>query len=170
MMYLDPTVFKGILAVDKDGGMGKDNDLPWHFPEDLKQFKRKTFNSPMIMGRKTFESFEKPLPGRLHMVLTRDKSYTYDHPDVKVFYDIRSLLAFANGFGGDIWVIGGPEIFRLFHDYIQEYHITFIEDIFVCDVFLHLSEQDLLEEFQIVGRTSLRQGDINYHFTQYVRR
>ena len=168
-MHLDPTVFKGIVALDMEGGMGKDNKLPWHLPEDLKQFKAKTFHQPMVMGRKTFESFEKPLPGRLHLVLTRDRDYHYPHPDVKIFHDPRALLSFANGFGGTVWFIGGANIFSLFHDFIDEYHITEIQSTYDTDVKFPISKQDLLADYRLKHSKHGEHEGIHFHINTYVR-
>ncbi|HZG70397.1 MAG TPA: dihydrofolate reductase, partial [Chondromyces sp.] len=65
-----------IWAMDKNGVIGKENALPWRLPEDLKFFKRTTMGHPIVMGRKTYESIGKPLPGRENVILTRDSSYT----------------------------------------------------------------------------------------------
>ncbi len=64
-----------IVAVADNGVIGRDNALPWHLPEDLKRFKRITMGKPIVMGRKTFESIGKPLPGRLNIVMTRGTDY-----------------------------------------------------------------------------------------------
>ena len=67
-----------IVAVADSGVIGRDNTLPWHLPEDLKRFKRLTMGKPILMGRKTFESIGKPLPGRENIVVTRDPNYRRD--------------------------------------------------------------------------------------------
>ena len=67
-----------IVAVADSGVIGRDNGLPWHLPEDLKRFKRLTMGKPMVMGRRTFESIGKPLPGRQNIVVTRDTNYRRD--------------------------------------------------------------------------------------------
>jgi dihydrofolate reductase len=67
-----------IVAVDEINGIGKNNQLPWHLPADLQHFKKITTGFPIIMGRKTFESFPKPLPNRNHVIITRQKDYNYE--------------------------------------------------------------------------------------------
>jgi len=90
--------------------IGVDGQLPWHLPADLRRFKAQTMGKPMIMGRKTFESFPSPLPGRRHIVLTRDGSW--HRAGAEVATSIEDALALAGE--GDVAVIGGAEIFVLF--------------------------------------------------------
>ncbi len=90
--------------------IGVDGRLPWHLPADLKRFKAQTMGKPMIMGRKTFESFPSPLPGRRHIVLTRDAAWRRDGAEVATSVDAALALAGE----GDVAVIGGAEIFALF--------------------------------------------------------
>jgi len=98
-----------IVAVADNGVIGRDNALPWHLPEDLKRFKRLTMGKPIIMGRKTFESIGKPLPGRQNIVVTRDTNYRRD--GVTVVHDADAALR-AAGAVPEIMVIGGAELFR----------------------------------------------------------
>jgi dihydrofolate reductase len=100
-----------IVAVADSGVIGRDNALPWHLPEDLKRFKRMTMGKPIVMGRKTFESIGKPLPGRQNIVLTRESNYRRD--GVTVVHDADAALAAAGG-AAEIMVIGGADLFRLF--------------------------------------------------------
>ena len=95
------------LARADNGVIGRDGQLPWRLPADLKRFKALTMGKPMIMGRKTFESFPSPLPGRRHIVLTRG-DWTADGAEVAHTAD--DALAMA---GDDIAVIGGAEIFAM---------------------------------------------------------
>lgn len=90
--------------------IGVDGRLPWHLPADLKRFKAQTMGKPMIMGRKTFESFPSPLPGRRHIVLTRDAAWRRDGAEVATSVDAALALAGE----GDVAVISGAEIFALF--------------------------------------------------------
>ena len=82
-----------IVAVADTGVIGRDNTLPWHLPEDLKRFKRLTMGKPIVMGRKTYESIGKPLPGRQNIVLTRGANYRRD--GVTVVHDIDAALRAA---------------------------------------------------------------------------
>jgi dihydrofolate reductase len=97
-----------IYARAANGVIGKNGVLPWHIPADLKHFKASTMGGAMIMGRKTFESFGKPLPGRRHIVLTRDERWRAKGAEVAP--SPAKALAMA---GPDAWLVGGAEIYRL---------------------------------------------------------
>ena len=99
-----------ILARADNGVIGRDGDLPWRLPADLKRFKALTLGHPMIMGRKTFDSLPGLLPGRRHIVLTRDRAWTGAGADVA--HDVDGALALADA--STVMVIGGAEIYRLF--------------------------------------------------------
>jgi dihydrofolate reductase len=100
--------------------IGVDGKLPWHLPADLKRFKAQTMGKPMVMGRKTFESFPSPLPGRRHIVLTRDGSWQRDGAEVAT--SVEKALALAGE--GDVAIIGGAEIFALFLDRADRIELT----------------------------------------------
>lgn len=100
--------------------IGRDGRLPWHLPADLKRFKAMTMGTPMIMGRKTFESFPAPLPGRRHIVLTRDAGWQAEGAEVA--HDMAGALALAGQ--ETVSVIGGAEIFALFLDRADRIELT----------------------------------------------
>ena len=99
-----------VVARAQNGVIGRDGKLPWHIPEDLKRFKRLTMGTVMVMGRTTFESLPGLLPGRRHIVLTRDPSWS--EPGVEVAHDVEEAIGLAGG--QSISVIGGAEIFAMF--------------------------------------------------------
>ncbi len=107
------------LARADNGVIGRDGRLPWHLPADLKRFKAQTMGRPMIMGRKTFESFPSPLPGRRHIVLTRDANWSAQGAEVARSVDQALALA-----GDDAAVIGGAEVFALFLDRADVIELT----------------------------------------------
>ena len=98
------------LARADNGVIGQDGQLPWRLPADLRRFKAQTMGKPMVMGRKTFESFPSPLPGRRHIVLTRDRGWQAEGAEVA--HTPEAALALAGS--GDVAVIGGAEIFAIF--------------------------------------------------------
>ena len=98
-----------VVARARNGVIGRDGRLPWHIPADLKRFKELTMDSVMVMGRKTFESLPGLLPGRRHVVLTRDPFWRAE--GAQVAHDIEEALTLAAG--RPISVIGGADIFRL---------------------------------------------------------
>ncbi|WP_255990012.1 dihydrofolate reductase [Chitinolyticbacter albus] len=97
-----------ISAVGSNGVIGIDNKLPWHLPEDLKHFKALTMGSPMIMGRKTFESLPGVLPGRRHLVVSRNAGW--QAPGAEAYSSLEAAIAAA---GDQAFVIGGGELYRL---------------------------------------------------------
>lgn len=99
------------VARADNGVIGRDGGLPWRLPEDLKRFKAMTMGKPMIMGRKTFESLPGRLPGRRHIVLTRDAGWQAEGAEVASTVDAALALA---GDVEEVAVIGGAEIFALF--------------------------------------------------------
>jgi dihydrofolate reductase len=110
-----------IVAAADNGVIGRDNALPWHLPDDLKRFKRLTWGKPVVMGRKTFESIGKPLPGRLNIVVTRDANYRRD--GVTVVHGVEEAVR-AAGEATELMVIGGAELFRLFLPRATRVHLT----------------------------------------------
>lgn len=100
-----------IVAVADNGVIGRGNALPWHLPEDLQRFKRLTMGKPIVMGRKTFESIGKPLPGRHNIVVTRDSNYRRE--GVSVVHSVDAALV-AAGDAEEVMVIGGADLFRMF--------------------------------------------------------
>jgi dihydrofolate reductase len=99
-----------IVARAENGVIGRDGKLPWHLPEDLKRFKSLTMGTAMVMGRKTFESLPGPLPGRRHIVVTRDRDWRAQGAEA-VHDETEALRAAA---GAPVSVIGGAGIFALF--------------------------------------------------------
>jgi dihydrofolate reductase len=109
-----------VVARADNGVIGRDGKLPWHLPEDLKRFKALTLGAPMIMGRKTFESLPGLLPGRRHIVLTRDPDWRAEGAEVA--HDVDAALALAGP--GQISVIGGAELFALFEPLADVVELT----------------------------------------------
>ena len=110
-----------VVAAADNGVIGRDNALPWHLPEDLKRFKRVTLGKPVVMGRKTYESIGKPLPGRHNIVVTRDPNYRRD--GVTAVRGVEAALH-AAGAAAEIMVIGGAELFRVFLPRASRVHLT----------------------------------------------
>ena len=109
-----------IVARAQNGVIGRDGRLPWHIPADLKRFKSLTMGSVMVMGRKTFESLPGLLPGRRHIVLTRDR--TWNAEGAEIAYDVAGALELAGG--EPISVIGGAHVFALFLPLAERIELT----------------------------------------------
>lgn len=109
-----------IVAYARNQVIGKDGDMPWHLPADLKNVKELTTGQTIVMGRKTFESIGKPLPNRKNVVLTRSQDF---HPEgVDVVHTKEEVLAM-----GDVIIFGGAEIYRQFLDVVDRLYITEID-------------------------------------------
>jgi dihydrofolate reductase len=121
-----------IYARASNGTIGRDGKLPWHIPADLKRFKALTMSKPMIMGRKTFESFPNPLPGRRHIVLTRDAAWRAE--GAQVAHSAEAALALAGN--GDVAVIGGAEVNALFLPLARRVELTEVRAAFEGDTFM----------------------------------
>lgn len=118
-----------IYARADNGVIGKDNALPWRLPADLKRFKALTMNKPMVMGRKTFESLPGLLPGRRHIVLTRDGWWKADGAEVASSVEQALILAGE----GEVAVVGGAEIYRLFMPLAERVELTEVHGTFEGD-------------------------------------
>ena len=135
-----------IAAAAKNNALGKNNDLIWHLPDDFKRFKAITSGHYIIMGRKTFESFPKPLPNRTHVVITRQKGY---QPEGCIVVDsIEKALAISPK-NENVFIIGGGEIYTLGLQFAQKIELTRVYNDFEADVFfpeIDLKQWKLVEE------------------------
>ena len=131
-----------LLAASENNVIGKDNRLPWHLPDDLKYFKNLTWGLPILMGRKTFDSIGKPLPGRQSIVITRNKDW--QHKGVEVVHSIDEAIAQAAAYGAkEIFVIGGAEIFKSSLSTANRIYLTRIHHHLDGDVFFpEINQQD----------------------------
>lgn len=109
-----------IAAVARNGVIGRDNGLIWHLRSDLKRFKALTMGKPMLMGRRTFDSIGRPLPGRRSLVLTRDRSRVI--PGAETVHDWEAALAAAGT--EELMVVGGAEIYTLALPFADRLHLT----------------------------------------------
>ncbi|HEY0683199.1 MAG TPA: type 3 dihydrofolate reductase [Steroidobacter sp.] len=110
-----------IVAVADNGVMGSNNQLPWRLPDDLKHFKALSLGKPLVMGRKTFDSIGRPLPGRLNIVISRQPGL--DIPGCRVVTSIDDALAAAQP-APEVVIVGGAEIYRQVLPRVQVIHLT----------------------------------------------
>jgi dihydrofolate reductase len=127
-----------IVAVSQNNVIGRDNQLPWYLPEDLKYFKSVTMGKPLIMGRKTFESIGRPLPGRINIVITRNPSWTAE--GIQIAADINTALAMGEracktNVSDEIMVIGGEQIYRLCIPFAERLYLTRVDASVEGDAF-----------------------------------
>ncbi len=121
-----------IAAAGENNALGKDNDLVWHLPDDFKRFKKLTTGHPIIMGRKTFESFPKLLPNRVHIIITRNKDYQAE--GAIVVHSIEDAFEKAKG-DEQPFIIGGGEIYTMGMDYADCIELTRVHSDFEADAF-----------------------------------
>ena len=121
-----------IYARAENGVIGKDGDLPWHLPADLKRFKALTMGKPMIMGRKTFESLPGFLPGRRHIVLTRKERW--DSTGAEVVRSVEEALTTAGE--GEVAVVGGAAIYDVFLPHASRVELTEVHAEYEGDTFM----------------------------------
>jgi dihydrofolate reductase len=113
-----------IVAMDRNRVIGVDNKLPWHLPADLKYFKEKTLGSPVVMGRKTFESIGRPLPKRTNVVITRQQDYKAE--GIRVVHGLEAALELTKSFA-EVFVLGGGEIFEQAINLADRVYITEVD-------------------------------------------
>ena len=138
-----------IAARARNGVIGLDNRMPWHLPEDLAYFKRVTLGKPVVMGRKTFESIGRPLPGRLNIVVTRNPDW--QAAGVQVAHSLDAALALAAAAAPEeIMLIGGAELYRQALPQADVLYLTEIDAEFAGDAFF--PEVDLARWRIEIGR------------------
>ena len=158
-----------IVATDKNNGIGKGNEMPWHYPEDLKYFSKTTKSkgvniNAVVMGRKTYESIGKALPNRVNYVLSRLLKRENVDKQINLFNNFEELLKDLekNQFD-ECWIIGGAEIYNLFlekTDLISEIYLTKINKDYDCDTFF--STAILNDKFVLDLSWSSTSEDLNF--------
>jgi dihydrofolate reductase len=156
-----------IVAVSDDWGIGKENDLLWHIPEDMKRFKQLTMGNALIMGKKTWYSLpRRPLPGRKNVVLTDIKGEVIDGSVTA--YSIEDALEKCGK--DDVYIIGGGSIYRQFINIADRLYITHVHRTAPADVFFPEPDKDV---WSIAESEDFISGDdsrIPYSYVVYVRK
>ena len=153
-----------IVAVSRNGAIGLNNQLPWYLPEDLKYFKSVTMGKPLIMGRKTFDSIGRPLPGRANIVLTRDSRWTSDGVEVVQSVEqalVAGEIACEAADVDEIMVIGGEQIYRMTIDLADRIYLTQVDtdvegDAFFPDIDLNNWSQTRVKLPEIIDKHPYR--------------
>lgn len=156
-----------LFAMGKNRVIGKDNQLPWHLPADLAYFKKKTMGHTIVMGRKTYESIGKPLPGRKNVVMTRDIRYEADGCLVVHSIDETRQLFHTDE---EVFVIGGAKLFEALYSYADRLYVTYINEHFEGDAFFR--EIDDLEWKRISVEQGIKneKNPYDYSFIVYERK
>ncbi|WP_027339272.1 dihydrofolate reductase [Halonatronum saccharophilum] len=156
-----------IVATDKGGVIGKGNKMPWDIKGDLRYFKEVTTAHPIIMGRKTYQSIGKALPGRKNFILTRDKSVEIE--GCIVFNSLDEALDFIKSVDDEVFIIGGAKIYSLFLPWANKLYITKIDHSFVGDTFFpKVNWKDWEKVWEKEGEDA-KEGAYNYKHYVYKR-
>ena len=138
-----------VAGMGKDTrAIGKENGLLWHVPEDMKRFKRLSFGHPVIMGRKTFESIGKPLPGRKNIVITRNNDFAAE--GVAVVHSIDAALQESKDFD-DVMIIGGASFYQQMLPKVSTLYVTVVHEQFEADAFfpeLKSKDWEIIEDIK----------------------
>ncbi|MDI9341275.1 MAG: dihydrofolate reductase [Sediminibacterium sp.] len=159
-------IIAAIVATDLKNAIGKNNKLLWHLPADLKFFKQVTMGYPIIMGRKTFESIGRLLPGRKNIIITRNKSYTVEGAEVvdSIKKALKSSVAEEK-----VFIIGGAEIYTQAMPHIKELYRTLVKHEFDADTFFPRIDHD---QFNLIWQECHEANETNtygYCFQKYER-
>jgi dihydrofolate reductase len=156
-----------IAAMDRNRLIGNNNQLPWHLPADLAHFKRVTMGKPVIMGRKTFESIGRPLPGRINIVLTRSDDFQPE--GVVVVPGLEQALDHAAG-ADEVMIIGGSSLYELALPLVDRLYLTFIDNSYQGDAWF--PDFDLAQWQVIASEEHCADGKntSDYRFVTYQRK
>lgn len=154
-----------VVAIDAARGIGVDNKLPWHLPEDLAHFKRVTLGRPIIMGRKTFDSIGRPLPGRRNIVVTRNADWR--HAGVEAVTSLEAAIALVGE--EEASIIGGAQIFKAALDMADKMIVTEIARTFDCDTFFPAIAPEAWAETAREHHHSATQG-FDFDYVTYERK
>ena len=154
-----------IVATDKRGGIGINNQLPWHLPEDLQHFKNTTSGFPIIMGRKTYDSIGRPLPKRRNIVISRNSEW--NQAGVETVNSLQQAVHLLQG--AEAFVIGGAQIYSQALEYADRLIVTEIQAEYQCDAFFpeiapHLWHESSREHYHS------NNGNLAYDIVIYLKK
>ncbi|MFT6103353.1 MAG: dihydrofolate reductase [Granulosicoccus sp.] len=165
-----------IVAMASNRAIGKNNQLLWRLPEDLQYFKRTTMGKPIVMGRKTFESIGRPLPGRLNVVITRQQDWQHD--GVKVVHTIEDALHLAEAQSlidgmDEVMVIGGAEIYKTALPQADKLYVTRVDAEIEGDAFFPEIDESIWSEVSresfAANESALTSNTYDYAFCVLVK-
>lgn len=156
-----------IAAIAKNNALGKDNQLIWYLPADLKRFKQVTLNHHIIMGRKTFESLGKPLPNRTSIIISRNKDYTA--AGCIVVNSLKEALKEAET-DENPYILGGAEIYKQAIEIADKLDLTFVHHNFNADVFFPTIDTSIWKETSRQDFKADEKNKYDYSFVSYLRK
>jgi dihydrofolate reductase len=165
---------KLIVAMDKERGIGKNNDLMWHLATDMKFFKETTSGQIVVMGRKNYDSIPerfRPLPNRENVVLTRNTSFQAE--GCQVFHSLEDCLAFYEGeTERTVFIIGGGEIYRQALDLkcVDEMYITHVDEVYGADTFFPEFDEDKWTVHEILSWPKDEKNEAAFTVRHYIKK
>ena len=158
-----------IVAVSKNGVIGKDNQLIWRLPDDLKRFKKLTIGHPIIMGRKTFDSIGKALPGRTSIVVSRNPGLEIG--GIVVTNSLESALDYAAGLNVDeVFIIGGGELYNQSQQFADRLYITEVDAVIDGDTYFKIEEPEKWMESERTAHMADDRHAFAFNFVDYIRK
>ncbi len=163
-----------VVAMSRNGVIGRDGGLPWRLPTDMARFKALTMGKPVIMGRKTWETLRKPLPGRANIVITRNPAWRAEGADVTGSLEdglkLAAVRARCSGVGEEICVIGGGEIYTQAMEYADVLQVTFVEAEIEGDTRFPTIDPAIWEAFERISVDKGERDDMAMEFVTFRRR
>lgn len=150
-----------IVALDSCHGIGKDNQLPWHLPKDLKRFKSLTMGHPLLMGRKTALSLGRALPGRVNWVLTRSGNVPFE--GMQPIASVEEAIARTQD-ATELWILGGGEIFELTLPLADRLYLTLIDGDFDADRFFPTFDRSHFRQIELEVHEPTPQQPLRYTY------
>ena len=160
-----------VACTDKENVIGKDNKLPWNLPEDLQHFKEITMGKIIVMGRKTFESLPKVLPGRHHIVLTRNQNYKVNNPNVEVVTgNINNIFKKMKYSEDEYFIIGGAEIYKIGIKFADKIYLTRIYEHIEGDAYFPMINDKYWNISSMSQIIVSKQTGLIFSYEEYCRR
>ena len=155
-----------IVAKAKNNIIGKNNELVWHVPEDLKHFKELTTGHTIIMGRKTYESLGKPLPNRKHIIFSQNPDFRVHEENVQVVHSLLEIQDLIEG-KEEAFVIGGAMIYNFLMPYVKKMYVTEIKQEFDGDAFFPIIDSEKWKETSRITGIKNEENNLDYDFVTY---
>jgi dihydrofolate reductase len=158
-----------IAALDRNNAIGRDNDLPWRLPDDLKRFKALTLGKPVLMGRKTAQSLGRALPGRLNLVLTRSGQVPFEGMEAVASVDAAVAHARQQG-AEELCVIGGGEVYALTLAQADVLHLTHVDTaVEAADAYFPVLDRRQWKPVERIAHPADTRHALAFDFVDYVR-
>ena len=155
-----------IVAKAKNNIIGKNNELVWHLPEDLKHFKELTTGHTIIMGRQTYESLGKPLPNRKHIIFSQNPDFKVHEENVQVVHSLLEIQDLIEG-KEEAFVIGGAMIYNFLMPYVKKMYVTEIKQEFDGDAFFPIIDSEEWKETSRTTGIKNEENNLDYDFVTY---